>query len=347
MNNITYLLGAGASANAIPLVKDFSKELNEFRNWVNGTIIRSPVNLITVRDKFDEDLAAVYNGCKGHYSIDTYAKKLYITKNKEELKKVKRILDAFLMYLHFNISNTIDERYDAFIAAILNEAINDEFYFPSNVKILSWNYDIQFELASRNYFIGLTSEPLCKQRLQMIPHSTNYKISTNRFSFVKLNGTSGAEIVKDKYKRKWQDYITFIKFPSDEGLLTRILHNYLERNDNNTIPSISFAWEHNPMSAHVMESAKAIASTTNILVSIGYSFPSFNRSIDKALLSEMKELKEIVIQVPEDSIKEVSSKVKSIRNDIEITPYTGDKEFHIPSAFFPEGVLEIKPIGAK
>jgi hypothetical protein len=99
------------------------------------------------------------------------------------------------------------------------------------------------------------------------------------------------------------------------------------------------------MSAHSDECAHDIAGNTNTLVVIGYSFPSFNRSFDKTLISEMKELKEIIIQVPKESIDEVVLRIKSIRNDLLITPYTGVEEFYIPTTFFPEEVLTIKPEG--
>jgi hypothetical protein len=238
-------------------------------------------------------------------------------------------------------------RYDAFIAAIMYHTVNNEFYFPSNVKILSWNYDIQFELASHNFFPGLSDEVICKYRLQMYPHSTNYQINTNWFSYIKLNGSCGGEIKEDtgSFVKKWQESIDFLKSPDDSRLRTKILFNYNEREFKNIDTSITFAWEKSPMSAHSDECAHDIAGNTNTLVVIGYSFPSFNRSFDKTLISEMKELKEIIIQVPKESIDEVVLRIKSIRNDLLITPYTGVEEFYIPTTFFPEEVLTIKPEG--
>jgi hypothetical protein len=94
VNNITYLFGAGASYNAIPLVNTFSKKLNKFRNWIN----KSPTKASEAKDNFIRDLTMVYAGCRNHYSIDTFAKKLFITQQYEDLKRVKRILDAFLLY---------------------------------------------------------------------------------------------------------------------------------------------------------------------------------------------------------------------------------------------------------
>ncbi len=346
-NQITYLFGAGASANAVPVVSNFAKNLNDFRNWVGLT--KGPLldHIKEIRGRFIEDLTIVIEGCKDHYSIDTYAKKLYLTEQHEKLKRLKRILDAFLIHIHFTGNNNIDKRYDAFIAAIMQEGPNNEFYFPSNLKILSWNYDIQFELASQYYFSGLKPEIICNNRLQMIPNHSKPIINTQLFSYVKLNGTSGAEIIKDRFYMKWQDYITFLGSPSNSGLLTKILYDYNERRDANIVPALTFAWEHNSMSVYSWESAKDIAEKTNILVVIGYSFPSFNRSLDKTLLNSMPKLEEVVIQTKDNTVNEIISKVSSIRNDITINSHIGVEEFHIPTSFFPEEVLELKPEGVK
>jgi len=40
-----------------------------------------------------------------------------------------------------------DYRYDSFFASILNDLQS----FPENIKILSWNYDLQFEISFAEY----------------------------------------------------------------------------------------------------------------------------------------------------------------------------------------------------
>lgn len=359
-NNITYLFGAGASAGSdpkdpiVPLVKDFPDKINEFRTWVGKIRLNSIEELDDVRDKLIDDITSVHRGCKKHASIDTFARELSHKEKNEELVILKSVLDAFLIYYQFK-EFRLDKRYDAFIAGILTRAINDELFFPGNIKILSWNYDIQFELTSRNYIERIGTEALTRYKLQMIPHQSNYQIVPDWFSYVKLNGSSGAEIIDDKYQRRWQEYITFIDSPCDEGFLSQLLRSYKERKEESKISALTFAWEHSPMAMHSLESAKAIAEITNTLVVIGYSFPSFNRSVDKALLRAMKSLREIIIQVPNDFITEAELKVNDILSSIgrdfdtdvlpkvKVTPYPGVSEFFIPSTFFHDAVLEIIP----
>ena len=88
--NVTYLFGAGASALTLPVVKDFpvrleeySKELLAFRFKVNrfpdGSYCQSSAE--DARDKILKDLEWLVKECKNHSSIDTFAKKLFLTKN--------------------------------------------------------------------------------------------------------------------------------------------------------------------------------------------------------------------------------------------------------------------------
>ena len=63
---------------------------------------------------------------------------------------------------------------------------------------------------------------------------------------------------------------------------------------------MSFAWEHqteSPFFNHL----KAAVKNTEILVVIGYSFPFFNRDIDKLILKEFmgSSLKKVYFQAPD------------------------------------------------
>ncbi|MEW5799249.1 MAG: hypothetical protein AB1728_09605, partial [Bacteroidota bacterium] len=76
--NITYLMGAGASWNALPLVKEIPKSLNDFMH----DFIRF-ANNYNGKDKalIDEiitELGNLKKESERHYSIDTYAKKLTV-----------------------------------------------------------------------------------------------------------------------------------------------------------------------------------------------------------------------------------------------------------------------------
>lgn len=96
-----------------------------------------------------------------------------------------------------------------------------------------------------------------------------------------------------------------------ETLLGEFLSAYEEGSlveklkDEDEVPSMSFnfAWENDPnyrdkYAGHSknLEAAEIIASETEILVIIGYSFPVFNREIDNRLFMKMNKLEKVYIQ---------------------------------------------------
>jgi len=165
--NITYLFGAGASANALPVVKIFNRRLERFQTYLKQNEKKFSNSVV----EFLQDLKLVLEESNKHSTIDTVAKKNFhsYSSNKEKLKKLKKVLTVFLLYEQltqeifqsslyaeekneFLVSKkgTIDSRYDAFLASIL-KPVEDDFVLPDNINILTWNYDCQFELAFKEF----------------------------------------------------------------------------------------------------------------------------------------------------------------------------------------------------
>lgn len=92
MTEITYLLGAGASYNALPIVSQMSKRIKETAQWLNNTYIEHRIlNRFNTSDsnKFKDvilDLDWLGEMCdtKRNFSIDTYARKLKISGKEDE-----------------------------------------------------------------------------------------------------------------------------------------------------------------------------------------------------------------------------------------------------------------------
>ncbi len=57
----------------------------------------------------------------------------------------------------------------------------------------------------------------------------------------------------------------------------------------NCLPNLSFAWEKNGSKDTVefLDNAERSVIGTQVLVIVGYSFPFFNREIDRRMLSKM------------------------------------------------------------
>ena len=63
-------------------------------------------------------------------------------------------------------------------------------------------------------------------------------------------------------------------------------------------PAISFSWEEGTTTKAVFDEAVNIMKNTEILVVIGYSFPYFNREVDRILLNEKNapKLRKVYVQ---------------------------------------------------
>ena len=117
MANITYLLGAGASFEALPIVERIPKALEEFATEFNpgelynikaiDFINKETKNIVKIflykfendernqKEYFDKiklfhkDILWLKYEAEKHTSIDTFAKKLYLQKDYHNLKRLK------------------------------------------------------------------------------------------------------------------------------------------------------------------------------------------------------------------------------------------------------------------
>ena len=329
MANITYLLGAGASALRLPTVAKLPEAIMEVRK-----LIIERGNLETAEQViFTEKLDWLHSECLDHASVDTFARKLYLTKQFEKLNNLKALLDFF--FVIYQSSKNIDPRYEAFLAAILSSGVNSEIILPKKFNIISWNYDIQFELAANNFY-NFEDVNQLERKLNIFPNTiNNYNYDIDGFNVVKLNGTSGGLISKSQFKRK--EFLDIFRYDESERL-KQAINNYnstLQSEEYNS--SILFAWEKNKVTNNSRDVAINIFRDTQILVVIGYSFPTFNRDIDKQLLNSMgSQLTKIVIQSPQETVNDVELRLKSLVNfpiNSIIKKNTDKNEFFIPFEF--------------
>ena len=71
--NLTYVLGAGASANALPIVKDMYDRIEIFINHLDNT------GLLNEKEK--NHLSSLLDQIRNHYTIDTYSRKLFLKRS--------------------------------------------------------------------------------------------------------------------------------------------------------------------------------------------------------------------------------------------------------------------------
>lgn len=125
------------------------------------------------------DIDCLIQGIKAHATIDTYARKSYLTKRTRELERLKALLCAF--FLWEQLEHKPDERYDTFLVNVLDgETLN----IPKGISIISWNYDSQMELAFSSYRLNTGLAVLEKNVVGSWP------MLTKNGSLFKVNGSA-------------------------------------------------------------------------------------------------------------------------------------------------------------
>ncbi|MBP8113956.1 MAG: hypothetical protein KAY50_01300 [Chitinophagaceae bacterium] len=330
--NVTYYFGAGASCNALPIINQIPNRITDLVNYLKneGSLHLSesePLKKITIEQnqrsvqvKMYDDLNWLAAETKKHASVDTLAKKLFIKKRYEDLKRLKIALSVF--FILEQAKNKPDPRYDAFYASLLNDSI---ISLPKNVKIISWNYDYQFELAFSGYTEN--TELLTNQTfLNVVQKRDNDSEVNDIFGIYKLNGTTS--LYQPMLFHHFQ-YLSNLNTNISKKMLESIIENYANAIFREDVsPTLSFAWEKENTEKNIITKTISATKNTEILVVIGYSFPFFNREVDKAIIHGMNSLKKVYFQAPHphaDSIKErfqsINVNLKSsdliIKNDVE------------------------------
>jgi hypothetical protein len=329
-----YLIGAGASAGVLPTTASMPKHLFDTVNLVGKELSewrqKNPDEKLIdghlgfsrdyAFDQLRTDLLWLLNELGKHASVDTIAKKAFLTKNNWLLKRVKASLTAFFFLKQ--ILNAPDPRYDTFFASILDTSLQ----IPQNIKVVSWNYDFQFEKAFASY-IGSTNLSEIELKLGVVP-KFGTKQRTNQ-SIFKINGITDIinQVGKVKLFGSVDPPVDMQYFYSD---FANSYYNYVHKEENQM--ALSFAWEDD----HIIELAKKEAfDRSSVLVVVGYSFPFFNRDVDRKLLKDMQVRK---LYIQDQYPVQTWDRIRSIRTDlkdeivdlIEVRP--GELgQFHLPS----------------
>lgn len=316
MANVTYLIGAGASAGkrdnrnhileGLPCVNEITDSLKdivllleksklpETFNWKNPSVgLNNRADWQRAQSEALHNFQHLLEKSSEHATIDTYAKKLRLRKEMDELRLLEQMLSLFFLFLQ--LESKPDSRYDSFLASILQMNL----HFPDNIHVLSWNYDSQFEIAYSEYNQG---ENLI----------TSSKESTNvpsNVELIKINGTASFDgqgnlaEAKKKYNQELQTKSTTPAFgqafnsPRDQWRMMQLVflyQQYVAGKKNNT--HLSFAFDDYLPSEQLYNRIDAIMAQTDALVIIGYTFPFFNREIDRRIFDQLNMNADIYIQ---------------------------------------------------
>jgi hypothetical protein len=285
---ITYILGAGASANVLPLIKDQANKpgmptkLNSFIDQFKQEFSELGIASIRPSVRELEEIARLVIKFK---TPDLLAKFYLETGDLRNYDILKRLLSKYFVYEESRENETgvtintenIDPRVIPFLATISRDQ-----KLPDNVKIINWNYDRQIEKAVFQFqSLNRKKKPL--SNFISWPTNSKEKADISSYFMLHLNGLAGYNYSEPYFLEREQS----------------------EKEFKDADPMISFAWEEDEsfgkrtFANNRIQIADAMVRDTNVLVVIGYSFPFFNRNIDSYLFSAMRScLEKIYFQDP-------------------------------------------------
>jgi hypothetical protein len=273
-HNVIYLLGAGASAQKwieidnikypeipeIPLADTFDKTIDYHLLYMFHDLFYTKTEF---NDNYKNKLIGFSAFISKHNTIDEAMRKLYLNNETAVFNEYKNLIDLVFFLLE-SVRCNYDSRYAQFLLTL----VNNKFQLPDNIKILSWNYDNQFEHAESDISYG------------------NKGITLNTNNFHKINGSAKLYNKSD---------LLFMKRDCDDFENEKhVIGNNVTKLVHKTHSDIDFAWEESqPTSSKIHHSTRLTdflnkcPKEDNVMVVIGYSFPYVNHEYDLQIINEL------------------------------------------------------------
>lgn len=331
---VRYILGAGASYGSIPIVREMPNRVKEYyltfrylgeflkAHSTPGTQLMERAHEMQL---WAGRLAGLHSRLVNAFSFDTLAK-FYWAQGVAGEKKYNELKEAIaLIICTEHLVKSHNSRYDAFVAAL---AIKEKALSRlENVQILNWNYDFQFLLSLRSIDRSID---LPEFVLKLNHVYLNGFTSWEHFN---LNPSNGAVLSRfpeflNTQKLSREEKESILPLSKDLGVFwSNDLFGQIKKHATRTL---KFSWE--------LEEINLRNRVSNfdptVAVIIGYSLPTFNRTIDKLTLAPFIGVstgKRIYVQCTPEKNKEVKSKLEGlgVKSDI-IKLVDQIDEFHIP-----------------
>lgn len=274
-----YYLGAGASANSIPIISEIYVKLKEAIKLLES----SKLSILEKNPEFSDNYQRLLNIWKEiqeklprYPTIDTVLYNLQFDPDPNRFYYGKLALECLFSFWEWK--SHVDIRYKGLIASFYR-LINSNKQLHKPITIISWNYDIQVE-RSLCYTLNI--------KLNEIENYINRdpkNLSRNKLNLIKLNGT--IDLYQESHFRK-----------RSETSLINAFNHFVKKIEVNSPSTIRFAWENAEKQAEISILAGQIRRCTSI-VFLGYSFPNFNAEYDVKLIRNI-EAKRIVLQTKID-----------------------------------------------
>jgi hypothetical protein len=347
---IVYWLGAGASAKALPVVSEMPEALRTQCRRI-AHVADGGINYPDALRRYDAKLHNLAELSIAYGSLDTYARSLYLLEKRELLADLKLHLSLFFYletlilpgnqpqyigYTGYNKGYDVDPRYMGWFALLLNDGLK----MNARVKVISWNYDCQVELALARY-CDAGGVAQMHDKYSIHPTTGDEQIGAQNFFLTHLNGIAGQEKRGDKYY-PWYNSLAgfypdklnaaFALYDVEGSKWTTMQQGFIDR--------MTFAWEKNETAGTAIDLAEAALRSADVLVVIGYSFPAFNRLIDDCLLGVFSRsgttIRKLVIQHPTMQEEHIKNMFDLDWDNIKLVMDANCDQFHLPNELFAE-----------
>lgn len=303
MTELLYVIGAGASTPMVPIVKDVGDRIDEQCRLLDRFFKFNKITHVNCADRPIEVNAAlrhyakalkVLKSIKHPHTFDAHARQLYkdnkFSSKAEAFVRFKAALVAFF---------TIEQgrnlhrhgRYTHFFEELIMNCDKGRWCIPSNVKILSWNYD---------HYPAVTLGEI-KGHHDILHISRSFGITTidqydgNGFSVMHLNGMIGNHEIEGATPLIPSRRTTPIDFISKALACVLCAHRAEGLSDTSEI-ALRFSFEAPSVLRENLAKVRAEIADVHTIVVIGYSFPLSNAVIDGAVLSELTKVQKVIIQ---------------------------------------------------
>lgn len=303
MNKVVYLLGAGASfgtrengigspiLTGLPIVSEIGGELERIASLL-ASLPLNDKNLEECKQNLIRDFQDLKNQCAG-ITIDSYARELFFQKDMRGFSRVELLLTIFFIFEQ--IVHKPDSRYKSFLLKVARrDDVYDALELSPEISILSWNYDNQIELAYRQFFGDNYSYIRERLGIYDVKDYEQKHLSQKYCKIIKLNGTANFTQEEDWLRSSDNNTI-------DDVVLKKVLTRYYECIQRGTcygMLRLNFAWEKQWTGDMLTNKIPQLVHDAQTLIVIGYTFPDYNREIDRTIFENMPNLRNIYIQDP-------------------------------------------------
>lgn len=315
-------MGAGASVNGVPASAGLTGTMSTFKEHV-AAYFKLPTpdkglqtnSLLTAIEELAGEAAK-------HASIDTLAKRRFLKGESDEFTRLKTLLSFFFM-IHQKMRK-YDDRYDTLFATVA-QRVTGRIQLPGSLNFVSWNYDSQIEMALCQ-LMGVADIESLAEVISVFPPKLKELTESPETRLIKLNGTATL----------FRDAITPINMT--RRLLSPLtredldswgkMYSEIENGSKDLRPQIHFAWEE--PEGGIRKRAMELAAVTQVLVVIGYSFPTFNRGVDREFLKALKGKKVYVQDLEVGVIDRLNALCES---QLDVVHIEDVGQFYIPYEF--------------